>query len=159
LRPSRTPTSTRSTWSATASPGRSPRSSTPACSRPQRPTRGRPACSGALESDGGASWTRNWAAFSACSGGDPDYPRTTDPWVSYDAGGRLYQIALSIDSAALGLSAVLASTSTNDGATWSAPETIQRDENSVNFNDKESITGDWTREDTAYAVWGGDPGR
>jgi Phage capsid family len=86
-------------------------------------------------------------------GGDPDYPRTTDPWVSYDAGGRLYQIALSIDSAARGLSAVLASTSTNDGATWSAPETIQRDENSVNFNDKESITGDWTREDTAYAVW------
>jgi hypothetical protein len=50
----------------------------------------------------------------------PTRPGTTDPWVSYDAGGRLYQIALSIDSAALGLSAVLASTSTNDGATWSA---------------------------------------
>jgi hypothetical protein len=52
-----------------------------------------------------------------------------------------------------GSRAVLASTSTNDGATWSAPETIQRDENPVNFNDKESITGDWTREDTASAVW------
>ena len=103
----------------------------------------------ARSSDGGASWARNWAAFSACSGGDPDYPRTTDPWVSYDAAGRLYQIALSIDSAELGLSAVLASTSTNDGATWSAPETIQRDENPINFNDKESITGDWTRDDTA----------
>jgi hypothetical protein len=107
----------------------------------------------ARSSDGGASWTRNWAPFSDCSGGDPDYPRTTDPWVSYDAGGRLYQIALSIDSAELGLSAVLASTSTNNGATWSGPETIQRDENPVNFNDKESITADWTREDTAYAVW------
>src|SRR5215207_2499047 len=107
----------------------------------------------ARSSDGGASWARNWAPFSACSGGDPDYPRTTDPWVSYDAGGRLYQIALSIDSAELGLSAVLASTSTDDGATWSTPETIQRDENPVNFNDKESITGDWTREETAYAVW------
>jgi hypothetical protein len=102
---------------------------------------------------GGASWTRNWAAFSACSGGAPEYLRTTDPWVSYDAGGRLYQIALSIDSAELGLSAVLASTSANDGATWSAPATIQRDENPVNFNDKESITGDWTRPNTAYAVW------
>jgi hypothetical protein len=107
----------------------------------------------ARSSDGGASWARNWAPFSACSGGDADYPRTTDPWVSYDAGGRLYQIALSIDSAALGLSAVLASTSTDNGATWSTPKTIQRDENPVNFNDKESITGDWTREDTAYAVW------
>jgi hypothetical protein len=103
--------------------------------------------------DGGASWTRNWAPFSVCSGGDPDYPRTTDPWVSYDAAGRLYQIALSIDSAALGLSAVLASTSTDDGATWSTPKTIQRDENPINFNDKESITGDWTRPGNAYAVW------
>jgi hypothetical protein len=107
----------------------------------------------ARSTDGGSSWTRNWAAFSECSGGDPDYPRTTDPWVSYDASGRLYQIALSIDSAALGLSAILASTSTNDGAIWSAPVTIQRDEDPVNFNDKESITGDWTRANTAYAVW------
>ena len=32
--------------------------------------------------NGGASWARNWAPFSACSGGDPDYQRTTDPWVS-----------------------------------------------------------------------------
>jgi hypothetical protein len=106
----------------------------------------------ARSSDGGGSWTHNWAAFSECSG-NPDYPRTTDPWVSYDKGGRLYQIALSIDSADLGLSAVLASTSTDDGASWSEPKTIQRDTNPVNFNDKESITGDWTRENTAYAVW------
>jgi hypothetical protein len=103
--------------------------------------------------DGGATWTRNWAAFSACSGGSADYPRTTDPWVSFDAAGRLYQIALSIDSAALGLSAVLASTSTDGGTTWSAPKTIQRDENPINFNDKESITGDWTQANRAYAVW------
>lgn len=107
----------------------------------------------ARSADGGASWTRNWAPFSACSGGAPEYLRTTDPWVSYDAGGRLYQIALSIDSADLGLSAVLASTSIDDGASWSTPRTIQRDENPVNFNDKESVTGDWTRPNTAYAVW------
>jgi hypothetical protein len=107
----------------------------------------------ARSSDGGVSWARNWAPFSACSGGDADYQRATDPWVSYDKGGRLYQISLSIDSAELGLSAVLASTSTNDGANWSTPKTIQRDENPVNFNDKESITGDWTRENRAYAVW------
>jgi hypothetical protein len=106
----------------------------------------------ARSTDGGASWTRNFAAFSACSG-NPGYPRTTDPWVSYDKGGHLYQIALSIDSADLGLSAVLASTSDDNGATWSVPVTIQRDTDPVNFNDKESITGDWTRTNTAYATW------
>ena len=104
--------------------------------------------------DGGASWTRNWAVFSECSGGDPDYDRTTDPWVSFDQAGRAYQIALSIDSAALNLSAVLASTSVDGGATWSTPVTIIRDEQDpVSFNDKESITGDWTRAGYAYATW------
>ena len=104
-------------------------------------------------SNGGTSWARNFAAFSACSGGAAEYLRATDPWVSFDAAGRAYQISLSIDSADLGLSAVLTSTSTNGGATWSAPETVQRDTNPVNFNDKESITGDWTRAGRAYAVW------
>jgi hypothetical protein len=107
----------------------------------------------ARSSNGGATWASNFAAFSECSGGDPDYDRTTDPWVSFDAAGRAYQIALSIDSAALNLSAVLASTSTDGGATWSAPATIIRDDNPINFNDKESITGDWTRAGYAYATW------
>jgi hypothetical protein len=107
----------------------------------------------ARSSNGGASWTSNFAAFSECSGGDPDYDRTTDPWVSFDAGGRAYQIALSIDSAALNLSAVLASTSTNGGASWTAPVTIIRDNDPLHFNDKESITGDWTRAGYAYAAW------
>jgi hypothetical protein len=65
-----------------------------------------------------------------------------------------YQIALSIDSAALNLSAVLASTSEDGGTTWSTPVTIIRDEQDpVSFNDKESITGDWTRAGYAYAAW------
>jgi hypothetical protein len=102
--------------------------------------------------DGGASWARNWAAFSECSG-NPAYPRTTDPWVSFDAAGKLYQIALSIDSADLGLSAVLVSTSDDGGTSWSDPVTVQRDTNPINFNDKESITADWTKPDHAYAVW------
>lgn len=103
--------------------------------------------------DGGTSWARSFAPFSACSGGDAEYKRATDPWVSFDAAGRLYQISLSIDSAALGLSAVLTSTSTDGGTTWTAPVTVQRDTNPVNFNDKESITADWTRPGHAYAVW------
>ncbi|MDQ3871476.1 MAG: glycoside hydrolase, partial [Chloroflexota bacterium] len=107
----------------------------------------------ARSDDGGASWARSWAGFSACSGGAAEYLRATDPWVSFDKGGRLYQVSLSIDSAALGLSAVLASSSTDGGATWRPPKTIIRDENPVNFNDKESVTGDWTRANTAYAAW------
>jgi hypothetical protein len=103
--------------------------------------------------DGGASWARNFAPFSACSGGDSDYERTTDPWVSFDQAGRAYQIALSIDSAALNLSAVLVSTSTDGGATWNVPVTLIRDEDPINFNDKQSITGDWTRAGYAYATW------
>lgn len=103
--------------------------------------------------DGGSSWARNFAPFSACSGGAPEYRRATDPWVSFDRSGRAYQISLSIDSAELGLSAVLASTSANGGASWSAPKTISRDEDPLNFNVKESITGDPTRASTAYATW------
>jgi hypothetical protein len=103
--------------------------------------------------DGGASWAHNFASFSACSGGDSDYERATDPWVSFDDVGRAYQIALSIDSAAVNLSAVLVSTSTDGGATWTAPVTLIRDEDPINFNDKQSITGDWTRAGYAYATW------
>ena len=74
------------------------------------------------------------------------------PWVSYDRAGKAYQSALSIDAAQT-LSGVLASTSTDDGANWSTPKTIVRDDNPTNFNDKDSITGDWTRAGYAYATW------
>lgn len=107
----------------------------------------------ARSSDGGASWTRNFAPFSACSGGAAEYRRATDPWVSFDRAGRAYQISLSIDSAELGVSAVLASTSANGGATWATPRTIIRDTDPLNFNDKESITGDPARSGAAYATW------
>ena len=106
----------------------------------------------AARSADGASWLRNSAQFSACSGGAPEYERTTDPWVSYDRAGKAYQSALSIDAAQT-LSGVLASTSTDDGANWSTPKTIVRDDNPTNFNDKDSITGDWTRAGYAYATW------
>ena len=107
----------------------------------------------ATSNDGGTTWARNFATFSICSGGDPDYLRASDPWVSFDAGGRLYQISLSVDSAAFGISSILVSTSSDNGSTWDAPVTLQRDENPVNANDKETITGDWTRPHYAYATW------
>jgi len=103
-------------------------------------------------STGGTSWTQNAAAFSECSGGDPVYDRASDPWVTFDPQGNAYQISLSISADEV-TSAVLVSKSTNGGASWDAPTTLIRDDSTVVFNDKESITADPTRPGYVYAVW------
>jgi len=105
--------------------------------------------------DGGASWARNSATFSTCSGGSL-YPRATDPWVSFDSTGRAYQISLGLYSAGLDGSDIETSTSTDGGATWSSPVQLINDTDPVHFNDKQSITGDWrpvAGEGKAYATW------
>lgn len=111
--------------------------------------------------NGGATWAQNWAEFSVC----PDnaatpyvspFNRSTDPWVSFDSAGRAYQISLGIDSLALNLSGVEVSTSNDGGATWSLPARLITDNNPIEFNDKESITGDWrpgVGAGKAYATW------
>jgi len=109
----------------------------------------------AYSMDGGVSWARNNSPFSECSGGDPVWDRTTDPWVSFDSAGRAYQIALSVDSSLIE-SGILANFSTTGGATWSTPVEIIHDDNGIEFNDKESITGDWrpgAGAGKAYATW------
>jgi Neuraminidase (sialidase) len=111
----------------------------------------------AVSTNGGSSWTEPPAPhFSKCAGGTPanggDYDRASDPWVSIGPDGRAYQISLSVN-AAQNISAILASTSTDDGATWSEPTTIERDTSAANFNDKESVTADPFTPGTAYAVW------
>jgi hypothetical protein len=102
--------------------------------------------------NGGQSWTESYAAFSACSGGDPMYDRASDPWVTFDTAGNAYQISLSI-SGDQATSAILVSKSTDHGATWGPPVTLVRDDTADRFNDKESITGDPTRPGHVYAVW------
>jgi hypothetical protein len=105
--------------------------------------------------DGGTTWSQNWATFSKCSGGSL-YARATDPWVTFDSAGRAYQISLGIDNATLVASDVEASTSTNGGATWSAPVQLINDTTGIKFNDKQSITGDWrptVGAGKAYATW------
>src|SRR3954447_22661223 len=94
--------------------------------------------------NGGQSWTESHAAFSECSGGDPVYDRASDPWVTFDTAGNAYQISLSV-SGDEATSAILASKSTDQGATWGPPATLIRDDAADRFNDKESITGDPTR--------------
>jgi Neuraminidase (sialidase) len=113
----------------------------------------------AVSSNGGSSYVNTWAEFSACSDKPGGYfeqlPRATDPWVSFDAAGRAYQIGLSIIDEQLSDSAVTASYSTNGGLTWSDPVDLTRDADptGVVFNDKDSITGDPNVAGRAYATW------
>jgi hypothetical protein len=109
--------------------------------------------------NGGTSWNESFAPLSDCAGGTPanggDYPRSSDPWVSIGPDGRAYQVSISFTADEV-TSAVLASTSTDGGATWSNPATIIKDVSSVpgvNFNDKESVTADPFNAGTAYVVW------
>src|SRR5437773_4823043 len=108
--------------------------------------------------DGGAAWATRTPHFSKCAGGTAanggDYDRSSDPWVSIGPDGRAYQVSLSVNAAQT-ISAILASTSTDDGSTWSEPATIQRDNSPDHFvfNDKESVTADPHKAGTAYVVW------
>ncbi|MCW3066492.1 MAG: exo-alpha-sialidase [Solirubrobacterales bacterium] len=113
----------------------------------------------AVSSDGGGTWTEPAAPhFSKCAGGTAanggDYDRSSDPWVSIGPDGRAYQVSLSVNAAQT-ISAILTSTSTDGGLTWSEPATVQRDDSPTHFvfNDKESLTADPHTAGTAYVVW------
>ena len=113
----------------------------------------------AVSFNGGASWTEPPAPhFSKCAGGTPanggDYDRSSDPWVSIGPDGTAYQVSLSVNAAQT-ISAILSSTSTDGGLTWSEPATIQRDVSPIGFvfNDKESVTADPTNASYAYVAW------
>ena len=112
-----------------------------------------------FSSDGGLTWGTAQAKFTRCSGGTPanggDFPRASDPWVTFAADGTALQIAIAFNGgtfAAGSSSAVLASRSVDGGRTWSDPATLIRD-GSTAFNDKESITGDRYAPGIAYATW------
>jgi hypothetical protein len=100
--------------------------------------------------DGGLSWAESTAAFSACEGGS--YDRASDPWVSIGPDGKAYWVSLSVSANEL-TSAVQASTSTDDGASWSTPATLISETTPLHFNDKESVTADPYHAGIAYAVW------
>jgi hypothetical protein len=106
--------------------------------------------------DGGQTWSESWGEFSKCSSTpstDSPFPRATDPWVSFDAAGKAYQISLGIVSASGIFSGVEVSTSADGGATWSAPNRLITDNDPIFFNDKQSITGDPNQAGHAYATW------
>jgi BNR repeat protein len=104
--------------------------------------------------DGGATWNHpSPIPWSTCAGSsETRYQRATDPWVSFGPTGTAHSIALSLDPNGF-TTAVLASRSTNGGATWSAPSVLIDDNDLRFFNDKESITADPTNPQLVYAVW------
>jgi hypothetical protein len=108
--------------------------------------------------DGGATWAESWAHFSICAGGNVanggDFQRASDPWVSFSPNGVVHQIALSFNDTNAD-NAILASRSTDSGATWSEPATLQRENTGSGslFVDKESITADPFDSNFVYAVW------
>ena len=114
----------------------------------------------AVSMNGGAGYLRDWAEFSACSDKPEtpyreELPRATDPWVSFDADGRAYQIGLPIIDGVLSDSAITASYSEDKGITWSDPVDLTRnaDPTGLVFNDKQSITADPGIGGRAYATW------
>lgn len=104
--------------------------------------------------NGGTTWNTVAQPFSACAAGGPArYDRVSDPWVSIGPDGTAYSVSISFQGVGYD-NAVLASTSRDGGATWTAPKTLIEDLGSPQFfNDKESVTADPETEGTAYAVW------
>ncbi|MBM2614204.1 exo-alpha-sialidase [Actinoplanes sp. LDG1-06] len=111
----------------------------------------------AVSRDGGRSWRPAAApTFTQCMGGDAtnggDYERTSNPWVSFGPDGLVYLIALATNPVD-GDSVMLASTSTDGGATWGPVRTLIDDDDPAVLNDKPAITADPRRAGHAYAVW------
>ena len=108
-----------------------------------------------MSTNGGASWSKlPDVPWSSCQGGPERFGRVTDPWASYDEAGNLYFIGQPIDSAALGISAISATTWNRATSSWRPPQILIEDVGDrFVSNDKVSVTGDPTRAGYAYATW------
>ncbi|MFL5272710.1 MAG: sialidase family protein [Anaeromyxobacteraceae bacterium] len=110
----------------------------------------------AVSRDGGRTWARSVAPLSRCGGGTPsnggDSERASDPWVAIAADGTAYEASLSFDRTSPA-AAILVSRSTDGGATWGSPTTLERDDDPDVTVDKGSITADPTDARLVYAVW------
>src|SRR5919106_1005266 len=112
--------------------------------------------------DGGASWTINPLTKSSnCTGGTPanggNFERASDPWVAISPDGTAYLMTLATDTAPGGFDTnpddMIVSRSTDHGATWEDPISLNRDESPNAFNDKNAITADPNDSNFVYAVW------
>jgi hypothetical protein len=105
--------------------------------------------------DGGATWTTvTGTKTSACTGGAlPNGEaifRATNTWVSFGPSGTAYLLSLAIPF--FNETALLVSTSTDGGLTWSDPAVLEQEANNA-MNDKPTITADPNYPGIAYTVW------
>jgi hypothetical protein len=102
--------------------------------------------------DDGGTWHRvTVPGLTYCSGGQ--YLRASDPWISFGPDGTLYAISLSFWTLTDSYfpNAILVSTSTDFGDTWSVPAVVTAD--NTGGLDKESITADPNDARYVYAAW------
>ena len=109
--------------------------------------------------DGGTTWTQHALPFTRCGGGTPanggNYERMSNAWMTISPTGTAFVAALAFDGAVLqpgSVSAVLASRSTDGGATFGPVATLILDGANA-FNDKVAITADPVTPHDVYAVW------
>jgi hypothetical protein len=112
--------------------------------------------------DGGASWTLNsMTKTSNCTGGTDanggGYERASDPWVAISPDGTAYLMSLVTDTVQGGFDTnpddMIVSRSTDNGATWEDPISLNLDTSQNSFNDKNAITADPNDSAFVYAVW------
>jgi hypothetical protein len=112
--------------------------------------------------DGGATWTMNpLTKTSNCTGGTAanggNWERASDPWVAISPDGTAYLMSLVTNTVQGGFDTnpddMIVSRSTDSGATWEDPISLNRDESQNSFNDKNTITADPNDSDFVYAVW------
>jgi hypothetical protein len=92
----------------------------------------------AVSFDGGQTWTEALLPNLTVVSSGP-WEKASDPWVAFGPGNRAYYSSLLFNNSTAD-NAVGVSTSTDGGATWSAPVQVGR--TSVDFNDKDSIAVD-----------------
>src|SRR5918996_1405536 len=101
--------------------------------------------------DGGASWTVNPRTKSSnCTGGTPanggNFERASDPWVAISPDGTAYLMTLATDTAPGGFDTnpddMIVSRSTDHGATWEDPISLNRDESQEAFENSRAFAGD-----------------
>jgi hypothetical protein len=103
----------------------------------------------AVSTDGGRTWTAQpLPGITLCAGGP--YVYASDPEAGIGADGRMY-----VSSIAEGPveQAILVSTSSDHGKTWSHPATVTRVPDSSSIIDKPAFLSDGLRPSTAYAEW------
>lgn len=97
----------------------------------------------------GAWVQRELPGTSTCTGGT--HLRATDPWVTITPDGTVF--VQSLATSAGNDSAILVNRSEDGGLSWDEAVAVIDENDPFNFNDKNSITADPTRDGYVYQIW------